>query len=60
MSYVMPPNNNIAALCSQNRTDDERRPLFETDLELQLADHNNTPGGYGAIRGWGTRGHRRR
>lgn len=53
MSYVVPPNNAIAAICSQNRTDDQRRSQFETDLQLQLADHNNTPGGAGAVRGWG-------
>lgn len=55
----MPPNNNIAAVCSERRTDDDRRSQFETDLALQLADHNNTPEGGGAIRGWGTRGRRR-
>jgi len=60
MSYVMPPNNNISALCDQNRTDDQRRPLFETDLALQLADFNNTPAGNGPVRGWGGRGRRGR
>ena len=60
MSYVMPPNNNIAAIASLSRTDEDRRSLFEVDLALQLADHNNTPGGGGPVRGWGGRGHRRR
>lgn len=60
MSYVMPPNNNVKPICSQDRTDDERRSQFETDLQLQLADFNNTPEGSGAIRGWGTRGRTRR
>lgn len=55
----MPPNNAIAALCSQNRTDEDRRSLFETDLELQNSDHNNTPEGAGAVRGWGGRTGRR-
>ena len=60
MSYVMPPNNNIAALLDQDRNDDARRAIFETDLALQLADHNNTPGGAGPVRGWGRRSYRRR
>ena len=56
MSYVMPPNNNIAAICSQDRTDADRRGMFDVDLQLQLADFNNTPGGVGPLRGWGARG----
>lgn len=60
MSYIMPPNNNIAALCSQDRTDADRRELFEVDLRLQLADASNTPGGVGPLRGWGGRGRSRR
>jgi hypothetical protein len=59
MSYVLPPNNNIRILCDQNNVDAQRR-AFETDLALQLQDQNNTPGGGGPIRGWGTRGGRRR
>lgn len=60
MSYVLPPNNAIAKLLDQDRPDSVRRAVFERDLELQLADHNNTPAGNGSIRGWGTRGRRRR
>lgn len=60
MSYHMPPNNAIAAICSQNRTDADRRELFDVDLQLQLADYTNTPAGVGPVRGWGGRGHRSR
>lgn len=56
----MPPNNNIAAICDQNRTDADRRGLFELDLQLQLADFSNTPGGVGPLRGWAGRGRGRR
>lgn len=59
MSYVLPPNNAIAAICDQDRTDEQRRPLFELDLQLQLSDIRNTPGGVGPVRGWGYR-HRMR
>jgi hypothetical protein len=59
MSYVMPANNNIAALTSQSRTDPERRSLFDTDIQLQIADYSNTPGGVGTVRGWGARRGRR-
>ncbi len=57
--YHMPPNNAIAAICSQNRTDADRRGLFDVDLQLQLADYTNTPGGGGPVRGVGGRGRRR-
>lgn len=58
MSYVLPPNNNIRILCDQNNVDAQRL-AYETDLKLQLADFDNTPGGGGPVRGWGT-GRRRR
>jgi hypothetical protein len=60
MSYVLPPNNAIAAICSQDRTDADRRPMFDRDMQLQLSDYSNTPGGAGPARGWGYRGGRRR
>lgn len=56
----MPPNNAIAAICSQNRTDADRRGLFDVDLQLQLSDVNNTPAGGGPLRGWSGRSRGRR
>lgn len=56
MSYVMPPNNAIAALCSQNTPEGVRRSVFEAGLRFDLADFNNTPGGQGVVRGAGRRG----
>jgi hypothetical protein len=58
MSYVLPPNNAIAAITDLNQPESVRRAIYETDLELQLADYNNTPEGSGPVRGWGGRGHR--
>jgi hypothetical protein len=60
MSYVLPPNNAIAKLLDQDQPEGVRRAVFERDLELQLADFNSTPSGNGSVRGWGTRGKRRR
>lgn len=56
----MPPNNAIAALCSQDTPESVRRSVFEAGLRYELADYNNTPEGSGPVRGWGLRGARRR
>lgn len=53
MSYVLPPNNAIAKLLSQNETEDARRSISEVDLELQLRDQNTMKEGNGPVRGWG-------
>jgi len=53
MSYVLPPNNAIRIICSQDQPEEVRRQLFEMDLELQRRDMNNTPEGGGPVRGWG-------
>lgn len=55
MSYVMPPNNAIAALCDPNQPESVRRSVFEAGLKYELADYSNTPGGAGVVRGWGRR-----
>lgn len=59
MPYILPPNNALAALFDP-RNVEAQRSVYEADLRLQLADRNNTPGGAGAVRGWGggrTRGY---
>lgn len=61
--YVLPPNNALAAITSLDQPESIRRGLYELDVQLQNANHNNTPGGAGAIRGWGagrSRGYGRR
>lgn len=58
--YVMPPNNAIANLCSQDQPESVRRAVFEAGLRLELGDYSNTPDGQGVVKGWGTRGQRRR
>lgn len=54
MSYVLPPNNAIAKLLSQDEPEDARRAIAETDLELQNRDINTMKEGNGPVRGWGT------
>ena len=53
MSYVLPPNNAIAKLLSQNEPEDARAAITQTDIELQLRDHNTMKEGNGPVRGWG-------
>lgn len=53
MSYVLPPNNAIGVITDLNQPEGIRRAIYETDLELQLADFNNTPEGSGPVRGVG-------
>lgn len=53
MSYVMPPNNAIAAIASQNLPQSIQRSVFELGVRFELADFNNTPAGGGPVRGWG-------
>ncbi len=60
MSYVLPPNNAIAKLLSQNEPEDARAAAAETDLELQLRDNNTMKEGNGPVRGWGGGSARRR
>lgn len=55
MSYVMPPNNAIAAISSLNAPESVRRGVFDLGLRYEMADLNNTPGGAGVVRGWGRR-----
>lgn len=53
MSYVLPPNNAIAVICSQDQPESLRKTLFDMDLELQQRDFTNTPEGAGPVRGLG-------
>lgn len=53
MSYVLPPNNNIRIIASQDQPEELRQQLFDTDIKLQLADYRNTPEGGGPVKGWG-------
>lgn len=55
MSYVMPPNNNIKVLCSQDQPVELQRSVFLLGVAFELADYTNTPAGGGPVRGWGRR-----
>ena len=59
MSYVMPPNNNIRAIASQNLPVEQQKAIFDLGIRFELADINNTPSGQGVVRGWGGRCSRR-
>lgn len=55
MSYVMPPNNAIAAIASPNLPVEQQKAIFDLGVKHELRDISNTPEGSGVVPGWGGR-----
>lgn len=53
MSYVLPPNNDIAKIANQDQPEQVRKDLFDTDLRLQLEDFRSVNERRGPVKGWG-------